>query len=201
MVEQINKFLGSCLSWLPLSGIYIVGYHHKCDIRGNYREAHKRITQTISLDVNFSYLKRWNVNYVSSAARSHLCQRRCRKDAAQQHWIPGEKVERTRHVTGAQRRVKPIKSSCVQLLHERWGQGGLFWNRCIDAFMGERGWGPDQLESSSTKIKRNLKKLMLNTGPPLRGRYLEERNSKWDPSDDSQVGFHHISHQCKAALK
>lgn len=128
MVEQINKCLGSCLSWPPLSGIYIVGYHHKCNIGGNYREAQLDNTgapQTVSLYVNFSYLKRWKVNYVSSAARSHLCQKRHRKDAAQQHWIPGEKVERTRRVTGAQRRVKPIKSSCVQLLHDWWHREGF----------------------------------------------------------------------------
>lgn len=30
--------------------------------------------------------------------------------------------------------------------------------------------------------------------------YLEERNPKRDPCDDSQVGLHHIGHQCEAAL-
>lgn len=31
--------------------------------------------------------------------------------------------------------------------------------------------------------------------------YLEERDPKRDPGDDSQVGLHHIGHQCEAALR
>lgn len=30
--------------------------------------------------------------------------------------------------------------------------------------------------------------------------YLEESNPKRDPCNDSQVGLHHISHMCEAAL-
>lgn len=30
--------------------------------------------------------------------------------------------------------------------------------------------------------------------------YLEERNPKGDPCNDSEVGLHHTSHQCEAAL-
>lgn len=33
------------------------------------------------------------------------------------------------------------------------------------------------------------------------GRYLEERNSKWDPCNDSEVAFHDNGHQCEAALE
>ncbi len=31
--------------------------------------------------------------------------------------------------------------------------------------------------------------------------YLEERNPKRDPGDDSQVGLHHVGHYCEAALQ
>lgn len=30
--------------------------------------------------------------------------------------------------------------------------------------------------------------------------YLEERNPKGDPCNDSEVGLHHTGHQCEAAL-
>lgn len=60
------------------------------------------------------------------------------------------------------------------------------------------------------KMKEKKKLQEVQHGPILilrqkhlkeqHGMYLEERNPKRDPCDDSQVGLHRIGHPCEAAL-